>query len=123
MLLRSLYSHLKLINFGDQKLNEIIQINMLKRKNMLIYLTLIYLPSTITYISKKTLNLNKYFIKNISFVKKFNVNKLKYVNSKLTLWIEDFYIGGKDLYSKFSLILIKCSKEFRKISSNFYHVL
>ena len=123
MLLRSLYSHLKLINFGDQKLNEIIQINMLKRKNMLIYLTLIYLPSTITYISKKTLNLNKYFIKNISFVKKFNGNKLKYVNSKLTLWIEDFYIGGKDLYSKFSLILIKCSKEFRKISSNFYHVL
>lgn len=123
MLLRSLYSHLKLINFGDQKLNEIIQINMLKRKNMLIYLTLIYLPSTITYISKKTLTLNKYFIKNISFVKKFNVNKLKYVNSKLTLWIEDFYIGGKDLYSKFSLILIKCSKEFRKISSNFYHVL
>lgn len=39
--------------------------------------------------------------------------------NKLDLWLNDFYVGGKDLYSKKSKIMIECSKTNRINSTNF----
>ena len=60
---------------------------------------------------KSFLNLN---LKNskISFLKKKNL-------TKTYLWLDDFYIGGKDLYSIFSKVMVECSKLSRIRSLNF----
>ena len=66
-------------------------------------------------------------IKNISqFVTKTNkykFSKKKFINSKTVLWLDDFYLGGKDLYSKFSLVMSECSKSFRSESTNFKFII
>jgi|AntRauTorckE5430_2_1112549.scaffolds.fasta_scaffold00054_30 NADH-quinone oxidoreductase chain G len=48
--------------------------------------------------------------------------KLKIFGTKLKIWINDFYIGGKDLYSKQSSTMIKCSKTLRSDRHTFTHV-
>ena len=50
-------------------------------------------------------------------------SKKKYYKSKLFLWLEDFYIGGKDDYSLFSFVMINCSKFLRIDSTNFKYVI
>ena len=59
---------------------------------------------------------------------KINFGKYKFKRSKLfktkfRLWLEDFYIGGKDCYSKRSITMIKCSKLFRSQNTNFTYLL
>lgn len=44
-------------------------------------------------------------------------NKIKLINTKI--WLNDFYISGKDSYSLNSLTMINCSKLLRKSKSNF----
>ena len=51
---------------------------------------------------------------------KYNLNK-KFFQTKPILFIDDFYIGGNDLYSKFSKIMILCSKYLRSLSTNFIY--
>ena len=50
-------------------------------------------------------------------------SKKKYYKSKFFLWLEDFYIGGKDNYSIFSSVMINCSKYLRIESTNFKYVI
>ena len=49
-------------------------------------------------------------------------NKTKVLLSKNRLWLDDFYIGGNDTYSKYSHTMIKCSKNLRQNSSNFNYI-
>ena len=49
-------------------------------------------------------------------------SKTKLFVSKNRLWLDDFYIGGNDIYSKFSHTMIKCSKNLRQNSSNFNYI-
>ena len=49
-------------------------------------------------------------------------SKLKIFNTKTKFWLDDFYIGGKDLYSKFSTVMIECSKSFRSETDNFNYI-
>lgn len=60
--------------------------------------------------SNKLLVLKKYL--------KQNFNK-KLFKTKTILWLDDFYIGGRDLYSKFSKVMISCSKILRLSATNF----
>lgn len=53
------------------------------------------------------------------FLKK---QKTKFINSKFKIWINDFYIGGKDAYSKHSNTMINCSKIFRNEKLIFQHI-
>ena len=46
-------------------------------------------------------------------------SKSKILLTKTKFWIDDFYIGGKDLYSKYSIVMIECSRSFRSESTNF----
>lgn len=48
--------------------------------------------------------------------------KTKFINSKLKIWINDFYIGGKDMYSKHSNTMINCSKIFRDEKLIFHQI-
>lgn len=48
--------------------------------------------------------------------------KTKLIKSKLKMWLNDFYIGGKDVYSKHSNTMVNCSKTFRSEKMAFQHI-
>nr|QYC61866.1 NADH dehydrogenase subunit 11 [Actinocyclus sp. mgcode 4] len=52
---------------------------------------------------------------------KFKLKKKKFFVNKLLFWLEDYYLNNKDLYSYYSLIMLECSKSFRKHSNNFLY--
>ena len=49
-------------------------------------------------------------------------SKLKVICSKTNFWLDDFYLGGKDIYSRFSSVMIECSKSFRIENTNFNYI-
>ena len=49
--------------------------------------------------------------------------KHKLFLTKLNIWINDFYIGGIDSYSKYSVTMINCSKLLRTSKNNFSHLI
>jgi NADH-quinone oxidoreductase subunit G len=52
--------------------------------------------------------------------KHYKQTSLKILCNKSKYWLDDFYTGGKDLYSRNSLILSNCSKILRTQHSNFF---
>ena len=55
--------------------------------------------------------------------KKFSTFKaapVKLLNTKLKYWLDDFYIGGKDKFCQNSLILIRCSTNYKLQTTNFF---
>lgn len=67
------------------------------------------------YLGNKNQKLNMY--------KKFNTFKVapvKLINTKLKYWLDDFYIGGKDKFCQNSLILIRCSTNYKLQTTNFF---
>ena len=58
------------------------------------------------------------------FINQQNVNfkekPSKIVSTKSKYWLDDFFTGGKDEYSKNSLVLSNCSKILRTQSTNFF---
>ena len=79
------------------------------------YLNINFLPTN--FYSKISLEQNTFN----TFNTKVNKKKKKtiFYFSKNYLWYKDFFIGNLDLFSKFSTIMIKCSKNIRKINNNF----
>jgi hypothetical protein len=51
---------------------------------------------------------------------RFKRSSYKITSTKLKYWIDDFFTGGKDEYSRNSLILSNCSKILRTQSTNFF---
>ena len=51
----------------------------------------------------------------------FKSKKIKFFTNKFYFWLEDFYLNNKDLYSSYSLIMLECSKSFRKHSNTFLY--
>ena len=100
----------------ENKNNFLLKINYLKYNFNNIDLVL--LPSS--YI----LSLKYKYFKNkicLFYLKKskFKLKKNKFFLNKFYLWLEDFYLNSKDLYSIYSLVMLECSKSFRKNSNNF----
>ena len=50
-----------------------------------------------------------------------NLKKIKLVLTQLTKWIEDFYLGGNDNYSRDSDLMAKCSLGLRSNCSTFFN--
>ena len=50
----------------------------------------------------------------------FKQKSSKIKNTKLKYWMDDFFTGGKDEYSKNSLVLSNCSKVLRTQTTNFF---
>lgn len=49
----------------------------------------------------------------------YKTRQSKLIESKVRLWLDDFYIGSRDIYAKRSITMIKCSKQFRTQNNNF----
>jgi NADH-quinone oxidoreductase chain G len=49
----------------------------------------------------------------------YKTRRSKLIESKVRLWLDDFYIGSRDMYARRSITMIKCSKLFRTQSNNF----
>lgn len=77
-----------------------------------------------SHITTALTNLNLYTnIKNKPIkIKKhnFKLKKYKTTHSKLKYWLDDFFNGGRDEYSKQSVILNKCSHNLRLNNTNFF---
>ena len=69
-------------------------------------------------------NYNLFYKESINLSKiTFNFKtKLKFTKNKTNFWLDDFYLGGKDIYSRFSSVMIECSKSFRIENTNFNYI-
>ena len=56
---------------------------------------------------------------NVSENSLFYVSKCKLYDTKIVCWLDDFFVGGRDNYSSYSSVMIKCSKSLRYTSTNF----
>lgn len=122
-IIRKIFSSLKRISYvNNSKDNFILNFNnnsIIKFKN---FSGFIHTPTN--NINVKT---NKYLNKTVSDIELFPTLAIKNHKSKIFLtnmktWINDFYIGGKDSYSKYSSTMIKCSKNLRNEKQSFSYL-
>ena len=108
---KSDYSIIKNLFFYFKKINYTCNLAYNKKIN---YVTIkhiidfLYLPSNYLILeltSYYKLILYSWFFKNTNY----KVKTKKFFTTSIYLWLEDFYINGKDLYSFFSLKMIKTS--------------
>jgi NADH-quinone oxidoreductase chain G len=66
---------------------------------------------------------NKIEKKNLNTIYKFKNSKNKLFSTKFKIWLNDFYIGGMDSYSRHSTTMINCSKSLRLEKNNFSHLI
>lgn len=97
--------------------NFLINFNLKTRFNFIKLMFLLYL-------SKNVINTN-YTINNVSsyFINRSNIilyKSLRFINVKMTFFLNDFYLNNKDSFSKNSLILIKLSKITNLQLTNFF---
>jgi len=121
------YNILKILDFYLNNLSFIKNLNQeyfLLRLNFIkfscFYININVLPSDFIISVKYKYFKNKicqFYFKN----SKFKIRKKKFFLNKSYLWLEDFYLNNKDLYSFYSLIMLECSKSFRKHSNNFLY--
>ena len=114
MIIRKLKSNLDKLFFSNSG-SSILSFNYNNPNNFLNFVSFQHLPVN-------SLLKNSFFFK--SEISLNNFLPLKEAKSKIFLtktkfWIDDFYIGGKDLYSKYSIVMIECSGSFRSESTNF----
>ena len=121
-ILRKLISYTKEINFLTTfNSNNKIIFNYKVNSNFIKFINFQYFP-LINYnflILPTNISKNNIFFKN----SKFKLLNKKIFKNKPILWIEDFYIGGEDTYSKFSKVMIECSKSLRLEKTNFKYLL
>jgi len=60
---------------------------------------------------------------NLKLNLKFKKSKIKLFATKIKIWLNDFYIGGVDSYSRHSTTMINCSKALRLEKNNFSHIV
>ena len=119
-ILRKIFVNSNKITFLNNSVNNFsINLNNFNRfKNYIHFLNL----------ATSNLNLNTNIFNNslmkkeltITLKYKNNVNKI--FNTKLKIWLNDFYISGKDSYSNSSITMINCSKFLRLENNNFSHI-
>lgn len=108
----------KTLVFINSKENLNIFYNLKKKSDFKNFITFHYLAThTIDSNSFFTLTCNQPLYINKH---KFKNRRLKFINSKIKYWLDDFYIGGKDGYSQNSLILTSCSNINRSQNTNFF---
>lgn len=123
-ILRKIFYLTKKINFTtNQKFNTLINFNSKNLSQFKNFTGFLFLASQT--LIKKTHNYklsNVCLKKTTDVVFNLKIKKSKINNNKLKIWINDFYIGGKDPYSNYSTTMINCSKIFRLEKHNFTHL-
>ena len=114
-ILRKILGSLSKINYiSNPKINNLIHFscnNLFDFKNFTNFL----------FLTTKSLSKNSNYLKskNQKFKLKISLKKIKLTNTQIKKWIEDFYIGGFDNYSKSSKTMNSCSIVLRKNSITF----
>ena len=115
-LLRKLTSTLKNVEFTNNiKYNTRIFYNSNNLFNFKNFISFLYLNSC--SLSKLSFHLKKQT--QVFTIFPFKVAKVKNFTSQLKKWIEDFYLGGYDNYSKSSATMISCSINLRQNTNTF----
>lgn len=118
-ILRSISNEFKKINLvSNEKINNLICLNLNDNTTFLKFVNFNYFPiqnfnKSFCYKDNKATNTL------IKIENKYKKVKTLVFNTKTVLWLDDFYIRGKDNYSSYSSIMIKCSKSYRLQSTNF----
>ena len=119
-IIRKLFKHTKQINFTNNfNDNNLISFNNITLTKYKSFLYLMYLSGT-KLTNNNNITLLKTTKKNDFLIPSNLKNKKnKTYTAKIKLWLHDFYIGGKDSHSRFSVTMIKCSKLLRSETTNF----
>lgn len=123
-IVRKIFSNSSKITFianESKKSNNLITINLNNFNNFKKFVNYIFFAtsnitnnySVITNNIKKT---------NLNISLNFKPKKNKIFSTKLKIWINDFYIGGNDPYSRYSTTMINCSTNLRLDKNNFSHI-
>ena len=119
-IIRKIFSNLTTLNLLNTK-NYVVasqnNFNLVKNFTTLLY----YASSTLN--NKTNYSLNKSYKNNSFFCVQSKPLKDKIFSTKLNIWLNDFYIGGTDSYSKYSPTMINCSKLLRLDKNNFTHLV
>jgi NADH dehydrogenase/NADH:ubiquinone oxidoreductase subunit G len=109
----------KLAVFNNQKDNKLIVFN---NKNLFNYKNYI----NFTFYAAQTLNSLSFYLgtQNKPINKALNTSikatKIKLFDTKLKTWLDDFFCGEKDFFTRNSTVLADCSKTLRVNSTNFF---
>jgi len=118
-LLRNLFNQIKSeyipLNFKDK---NILSFNSTSKANFSNFINFQYcaIEKLASSAPSLTAQNQPFFIQQQNFKHK----SLKIMYSKSKYWLDDFFTGGKDEYSKNSLVLSNCSKILRTQSTNFF---
>lgn len=100
--------------------NNMLSFNAIKRSNFINFINFHY--CAVEKLDNSTPSLatqnQSFFITKAA--SKFKPNSSKINTTKSKYWLDDFFTGGKDEYSKNSLVLANCSKILRTQSTNFF---
>ena len=117
-IIRKIFNLLK-ANFNILNTKTFFKINSNLKNNILkIFINLNYQAFKNLNKNNNSNNVNSFFLKNTG--KMIKIKKIKFFNTKIKFWLNDFFTGGKDEFSKNSIIMIKCSNANRLESSNFF---
>ena len=124
-IIRKIFSNTTKINFltdRHKKNNTLfVNINNLNRfkkfVNYNFFATSNITPNNESYLTN---SINK---KNPTINLSFKKSKSKIFSTRLKIWLNDFYIGGMDPYSRYSTTMINCSKKLRLEKTNFSHLI
>jgi NADH dehydrogenase/NADH:ubiquinone oxidoreductase subunit G len=120
---RKFFFYINKIQFlSNYKYNNLIHFNCNSKNKYKNFINFLYYPTTsLTKFNFKIpcnkINYNL-FLKN-----SLKIKKNKIYNTQFKQRVLDFYIGGGDLYSSYSLTMIKCSKLHRLTATNFTYLL
>lgn len=120
-IIRKLISIFSNTNFSSDLIKKKVNFNYQSNLSFIKYVNFHFFP--VSSMEHKTLFYKEFhsFKNNALF---FNVTlKSKFYVTKYFFWLEDFYLGGKDHYSKFSSVMIHCSKSFRSDTVNFKYII
>jgi NADH dehydrogenase/NADH:ubiquinone oxidoreductase subunit G len=109
----------KKLSYVNMKTNVKINLDLTNQK-FKVFINLMY--KTTKSLNKNLLlinnqNTNQFYNNKIKLLK---IKKIKFFNTKIKLWLNDFFTGGKDEFSRNSLTMIKCSNINRLQSTNFF---
>jgi NADH dehydrogenase/NADH:ubiquinone oxidoreductase subunit G len=120
-ILRQIFKHLdKKLVLLNQTEKNLILFNSKRITNFKNYINFQY------FAVKNLTNISFYLTtKNSSFIisnniENFKSKRVKFTQTKLKYWLDDFFSGGKDEYSEHSLVMTNCSKTLRSETTNFF---
>jgi hypothetical protein len=120
-IIRKIITNSTNINFLSYKKDNFkLFFNCKSNKTLKKYLKLKYY--SLTNFNFLTIKNNFNYFQSFKLLKKnttYKNMKYKIYKTNLRLWIDNFYIGGKDSYSKHSITMLKCSKLYKKEKTNF----